>query len=308
MKHNLQVTILLVVFFLLIQFFGLFTISQNMVVSTEPGGNVTVNYSDTVVGERPALEGWESLAYILFGILVGTGLVLFFVRFGQFRLWKMMYFLAVWLSSSVTLGVYVGATVAFVIALAMAVLEVFRTNIIIHNVTEFFIYPGIAVLFVPLFSLPWAIALLLLISVYDMFAVWQSKHMITLAKFQTKSKAFAGFVIPYGTSAGRKVKIKGKIPDEITGKDGGRVAILGGGDIAFPLLFAGVVMNWLMAAGGLTKTMALLNSSVVSIFTAAALFALFIKAEKDKFYPAMPFITAGCFIGLALVWLMNFIL
>lgn len=26
-------------------------------------------------------------------------------------------------------------------------------------------------------------------------------------------------------------------------------------------------------------------------------------AEKDKFYPAMPFVTVGCFVGLAIIWL-----
>ncbi len=292
--------------FLFIQFFGLFAISENTVVSVSPEGNVTVDFEDTVVGERPDIEGWVSLAYILFGVLVGTGLILIFVRFGQFRLWKLMYFMAIWLSSSVTLGVFVSAVIAFVVAFILAVLELYRSNIIIHNLTELFIYPGIAILFVPMFSVPWAIALLLAISAYDVFAVWKSKHMITLAKFQTKSKAFAGFVIPYGKSGG--MSVKGKIPDEI-GKEGAavKVAILGGGDIAFPLLFAGVVFNWLIQSGGLVKWAALLQSSIISVFAAIALLILFLRAGKDKFYPAMPIISAGCFVGLAVVWALNFL-
>jgi presenilin-like A22 family membrane protease len=307
MKHNVQVTAILVAAFLIIQVFGLFAISETTVVSVTPEGNVTVEYEDTVVGERPDIEGWVSLAYILFGVLVGTVLILIFVRLGQFKLWKMMYFLAIWLASSITLGVFVSAVVAFLAAFALAVLELYRTNIILHNLTELLIYPGIAILFVPLLNVFWASSLLLAISAYDVFAVWKSRHMVTLAKFQTKSRAFAGFVIPYGKGKGLKGfgSVRSRIPDEIGQKGGVRTAILGGGDIAFPLLFAGVVMDWLIKAAGLAKGAALAQSAIISVFAAIALLLLFIKAGKDKFYPAMPFISAGCFAGLAVVWLMN---
>jgi len=304
MKHNLQVTAILVAAFLLIQFFGLFAISENTVVTVSPQGDVTVEHQDTVVGERPHIEGWVSLAYILFGVLVGTMLILLFVRLGQFKLWKMMYFLAVWLASSITLGVFVSAFVALLVAFILAILEIYRTNVFLHNLTELFIYPGIAILFVPLLNVQWAAALLLAISAYDMFAVWHSKHMVTLAKFQTKSRAFAGFVIPYGKTAGLK-SIKGQIPKEIGERGGVRTAILGGGDIAFPLLFAGVVFDWLIKFAGLGKGPALLQSSIISVFAAIALLTLFVKASKDRFYPAMPFISAGCFAGLAVVWALN---
>ena len=305
MKHTLQVTLLLIAVFLLIQFFGLFALSQNTVVSVSPEGNVTVEHNDTVVGERPPIEGWVSIAYVLFGILVGTGLILLFARFGQFRLWKIMYFMAIWLSSSITLGVFVGAMAAMTIALLMAIIDIYVPNVLVHNLVEIFIYPGIAILFVPLLSVFWAGTLLFAISIYDMFAVWKSKHMITLAKFQTSSRSFAGFVIPYGKSGGVK-GIKKGMPKKIGTKGSVKTAILGGGDIAFPLLFAGVVMDWLIGTG-MSKYAAFLQASVVSIFAAAALLILFMKAEKNKFYPAMPFISAGCFAGLIVIYLISLI-
>jgi presenilin-like A22 family membrane protease len=306
MKHNVEVTALLVIAFLLIQFFGLFTISENAVVAVSPEGNVTVEHQDTVVGERPEIEGWVSLAYIMFGVLTGTLLILLFIRFRQFKLWKAMYFLAVWLASSITLGVFIYAEIALLVAFMLAMLEMYRTNLFIHNLTELFIYPGIALLFVPLLNVQWAAILLVVISAYDMFAVWKSKHMVTLAKFQTKSRAFAGFVIPYGKTGGIR-SIKGRMPEEIGGKGDIKTAILGGGDIAFPLLFAGVVFDWLIRSAGLPKGIALLESSIISMFAALALLLLFIKARKDKFYPAMPFISVGCFAGLVVIWAINFL-
>ena len=79
-------------------------------------------------------------------------------------------------------------------------------------------------------------------------------------------------------------------------------AILGGGDIAFPLLFAGAIMTWLIQQG-ISKELAFFQSLIVSFFAGIALFVLLLKSKKDKFYPAMPFISLGCFIGLAVVYL-----
>ncbi|MCK4714544.1 MAG: hypothetical protein KAT35_03140 [Candidatus Aenigmarchaeota archaeon] len=304
MKHTFPVTAVLIIVFLCIQFFGLYALSESMTISVSKDGAVDVLYDDTTVGERPEIEGAMSFLYILFGILVGTGIVLLFVKLGQFRLWKVMYFMAIWLASSITLGVFIGSSLAIIIAAALAVLELFRTNVFIHNATEVLIYPGIAILFAPLFNIYWAAALLIAISVYDMFTVWKSGHMVTLAKFQMSSKAFAGFVIPYSTGKGAR-KIKSKIPKGVKDRGGARTAILGGGDIAFPLVFAGVAMDWLIKTASLSKFPALLEASVIPVFAAIALLILFLRAEKDKFYPAMPFVTAGCFIGFAVLCALN---
>jgi presenilin-like A22 family membrane protease len=299
MKHTMHVTAILIAVFLFIQIFGLYALSQTMNVTTGADGSVSVGYSDTAVGERPQIEGIWSLLYILSGILIGTALIMLFVRMGQVRLWKAMYFLALWLASTITLGVFTGAFIAAVVALIISLLEVFRTNVFIHNLTEVLIYPGIAILFAPLFSLSWAAVLLIAISIYDMYAVWKSGHMVNLAKFQTKSKAFAGFVIPYGKGKGLS-SIKSKMPSGV--KEGGvRAAILGGGDIAFPLIFAGSCMEWLVTSG-VPMPVALMQSCIVSAFAALFLLILFVRAEKEKFYPAMPFVTGGCFAGLAVVW------
>ncbi|MCD6496591.1 MAG: hypothetical protein J7K54_04940 [Candidatus Aenigmarchaeota archaeon] len=302
MKHTLSVTMVLVIVFLFIQIFGLYAFSQSMHITTNDNGSRSVSYADTAVGERPEIEGAVSLLYILFGILIGTGIVMMFARFGQVNLWKIMYFMAVWLASAITLGVFISPTMAMAVAAVLALLELVRTNIYIHNITEILIYPGIALLFAPLFNIYWAAMLLLAISAYDMFAVWKSGHMITLAKFQTGTRAFAGFVVPYGI--GRKGGIKTDIPRGVKVR-GMKTAILGGGDIAFPLVFSAVALDWLIRYTGVSLFHAFLESLIIPLFTAAALLALFVKAEKDKFYPAMPFVTAGCFAGFAVVWLLS---
>jgi hypothetical protein len=94
-----------------------------------------------------------------------------------------------------------------------------------------------------------------------------------------------------------------QIPSSIKQEGESRSAILGGGDIAFPLLFAGSVMEELIISG-FTREMAYFRTLLVPLFAGAALYLLFVKSEKGKFYPAMPFITVGCLIGYGLVLIM----
>jgi presenilin-like A22 family membrane protease len=106
--------------------------------------------------------------------------------------------------------------------------------------------------------------------------------MVNLAKYQIKTmKVFTGFFIPYlpkgmklsKTGKGKKVKVS--------------IAILGGGDVAFPLIFAGVVYR----AVGLIPALMIIAGATLSLIL------LFIYSKKGKFYPAMPFLTAGCMLG-----------
>ena len=83
-----------------------------------------------------------------------------------------------------------------------------------------------------------------------MYAVWKSKHMVKMAKFQTKSNIFAGLMLPYQKKTGKVVSAVTKTEKKesaphtaIEKKKELKTAILGGGDVAFPLLFAGVVLK-----------------------------------------------------------------
>jgi len=170
--------------------------------------------------------------------------------------------------------------------------KVFRPRLITHNITELFVYAGIAVLFVPVMNLFSGVFLLLGISIYDAYAVWKSKHMIKLAKFQTKSKVFAGLFIPYQLPKGKIKKAKKTKMVKV------KHAILGGGDIAFPLLFAGVIL----------KVYGFGWAFFIPPFSTAALTWLFLHSKKDKFYPAMPFLSAGCFLGLGAMYLVQYLI
>jgi presenilin-like A22 family membrane protease len=306
MKHSLRITMFLVLLFLAIQFFGLFTVNKHIEVSEDvTTGEVMVLHPATVIGEPPEVGNKSfSFLYIMIGVLLGTGLLLLMIKFNAQQGWKYWFLLSVVVTSAVALGVYIQSTLAFILALVFGWWKVFRPNIYVHNLTEVLIYTGIAVIFLPVLNLTSVFVLLGLISLYDMYAVWKSKHMITLAKFQTQSKVFAGLFIPYSNAkplTAKQVRDAKKKGQKVIKKQV-KNAILGGGDVAFPLLFASTVMEHIIINQGIAKMTALLYTLIIPVCTAIALFVLFMKAEKDKFYPAMPFVTAGCVAGFGIMW------
>ncbi len=322
MKHTLPVTVTLFLLFIASQAIGLWIISENMVVSVTPTGQVEVAQRDP--WERPDISGVQSVLYILGAVLTGTVLLLLIIHFRKRVLWKAWYFLAVGMAISLSLGVFIPFEVLFTVAghtlvvppvmlasligFLFAVLKFLKPNIIIHNITEVFIYSGIAVLLVPILDLTWGALLLVAISVYDYIAVFKSRHMVTMARFQSSGSMFAGLSIPYSTESGlpvmgdlRPLDGEGAPPPE--GEPDMKTAILGGGDIAFPLIFSGAVMQELVKKRSVALSSALPLALVVSLCAAVALFWLLMAGKKDRFYPAMPFISAGCFLGTALVLL-----
>ncbi len=316
MKHTLTVTLVLISFFILSQVVGLWLINKESHVSFDKSINETVvTFNDTAVGPRPETTGSGSLIYVLIAIFIGTMLVLLIVKYGKVNIWKTWFFFAVWMTSSVSIGaiiktnVYFQFDIAIFIALLLTIWKLFKPNILIHNITEVLKYAGIGLILVPIFDVTWAIVLLVIISIYDIYAVWHSKHMVKMAEFQTQSKVFAGLMIPYTTPDSLKPRKQKNVKmivskGKIKVASGPKTAILGGGDIAFPLIFSGTVMNGLLLEG-MSKSSAFLHASIITLTTTIALGLLFMFAKKDKFYPAMPFVTAGCLIGWAIILLIG---
>ena len=115
-----------------------------------------------------------------------------------------------------------------------------------------------------------------------------------MAKYQINElNVFSGFFIPT-ISSKLKAKIKKLKKSELKKKNiKVNVAILGGGDVIFPIITSGIML----------KTFGILGALSTTAGATIGLAGLFFFAEKKKFYPAMPFITAGIFLGMIVNWL-----
>jgi len=288
MKHTWTITLYLLLLFLATQLLGLWLLSKNVHVVQEDGKYVLL-HEDTVLGPRPETTGATSFLYILFAVLIGTILVLLLIKYRNVKLWRIWYGLACFLTLSIALGVLLPNLIAFAIGAILTYLKLRYYNLYTHNLTEILIYAGIGVFLAPILDVKWATILLISIALYDMYAVWRSKHMIEMAKFQTQTKLFSGLSIPYKTIKPLPHKIS-------TPHSESQTAILGGGDIAFPLLFTGTAMESILSTGQ-SIAIALSHSTLIVLGSTLALLILFLLAKKNRFYPAMPFIAMGCFVG-----------
>lgn len=292
MKHPTSTVLVLLILFFSAQAIGMLVLNSYIDTAATAESGVTT-YRVLPGGiERPEGSPSSVLFLIIGSVLVGTILLLFIIKFRRFGLWKIWYFLAVSLSLGIAWSAFIPSKIAGAAAVVAASIKVLRPNFIIHNLTELFIYSGLAVIFAPVLNIATAIALLLLISVYDMYAVWKSKHMVSMAKFQSSSSLFAGISVPRKLSSFRAVPApSSKKTKAIPVTES--IAVIGGGDIGFPLLFAGVAMSQF----GFAQTF------VIPVFATLALAVLFLFSKKGKFYPAMPFVTAGCLLGYGLLLL-----
>ncbi len=302
MKHDIKITLILVFIFLLSQIIGLFFVANDINQINYIGDELVVEHQNTALGERPQVTGSNSVIYTSIIILLGTIIFLILAKFKAKKIWKGWYFVAVIMAMTIALGVFINnALIAFLISLLLALLKIFKPDVIIHNLTEILMYTGVAVIFVPLFDLFWISVFLILISIYDMYAVWKSKHMITMAKFASETELFAGLNINYNKNGkivkpskkGKKIKIKR--------------AILGGGDVVFPLFFSGVAMEHLLKLG-YSLGVAFSLTMIIVLFSTLSLYTLFYFSKKGKFYPAMPFLSSGCFVGLGFMSIFTLLL
>lgn len=308
MKHKISVTLVIVLIFFIAQVFGVLTFAYDAEVFVS-GANVTITHPDTAIGERPTQTNLSLIIWIAIGVAIGTILVLLIAKFKQTKIWAMWYTLAIFICIATTLGVFIeNKIIVFVISGILSAFKVWKKGGFLSNLIEILVYSAIAIIVSPLLNVTWAIVLLLAISVYDFIAVRLSKHMVTLAEFQKGTKLFAGIQIGYRTNnsedgqnqhkQGTKTKEPLKqLMDKKEHNNNSKTAILGGGDIAFPLILNATYFQYVLSVTAV-KSISVMICLIVILFQTLSLFFLFWISKKGKYYPAMPYLTLGSIIGL----------
>jgi presenilin-like A22 family membrane protease len=299
--------------FLVTQFIGLFVLDiyAPQPIINETTGNTTLTQNNLPFGLETPEDESPTFLSLLFSFALAFALIFILMKYKWKIIIRTWFFLVITLALAITINAFLKlttltniATIALVIAIPLTFIKIFRPNFYIHNATELLIYPGIAAVFVPILTPLSIIALLILISLYDAWAVWKSGIMQKMAKFQMDElKIFGGFLVPSASSKVKaqikkiKTKYKNKnIPKSIKNKKFKvKLAILGGGDVIFPIITAGVFM----------RAYGIIPALFTIIGALAGLISIFISSKKGKAYPAMPYITTGIFIGL-LIWKLLF--
>ncbi len=187
---NKKLMIQLTAIFLITQLLGLF-VGLNLIASgLEREGIINNNPDDPI----------NSIALFLY-ILVFTGILLVVLKFYKGdMLFKLLESMLVFLTSLIVFSFLVPKEfelIALILPLAIVIARfVFRKNIWLRNLASILAASGAGALIGYNFGIIPVTLFLVLLAVYDLIAVFYTKHMVTLAKSITKKNLAFTFALP----------------------------------------------------------------------------------------------------------------
>lgn len=322
MKHSKKVMIIILAMFIVTQLIGLYVINYYSPVKVVDSVQTNITSPNSLpFNLEPPPEAnqanvLQTLLYIIPSFVIAILIFFILTRFKAEFVLKAWFFIVVIIALATSLISFLPSStlffiIALVVAIPLAFFKIYKRNFFIHNLTELFIYPGIAAVFVALLSTAGnpnrgvyaMIVLLILISIYDLWAVWHSGIMQKMAKYQINTlKIFAGFLIP---EMSKQVKMKFQKMKKSKNKKKIKInmAVLGGGDIVWTLIMAGVVLRKFGLTNFLGMPLPLASLLIILGATLGLSYVLFF-GKRNKAYPAMPFISIGVFLALGACYLL----
>lgn len=237
-----------------------------------------------------------NLSNLLIYFVIITLVILAFLKIskkGSGIMLQIFFVLAVFSGLDILFGTFTGEPTATILAAGLIILRFVRPTVWLHNLVVIGGLAGIgAMLGITLLPRD-AIILLIILAVYDVIAVYKTKHMVKMAKAMIKRRVILGIIVPekiLGLKASMADVEQDKIPVKRILKPGerGKFMILGGGDLVLPLLLIASVANqniW--------------QSVIILVFALLGLLAmhlLFIKL-KSKPMPALPPLAVFSILG-----------
>lgn len=231
---------------------------------------------------EPPSYSWDSLIIFLVFFVVLSLLLLKFKRLSAIFL-KFFLLLVVFSGSQVLYGSIVHAPWDLVLAMFTVVVFIFVKNVLAHDTGMVLGIAGISSLLGVAISPETAVILLVILSFYDILAVYWTKHMVYLARGMMESGAIFGFIIPFD------IRDFFYHSHQAKEKIGEKFMILGSGDIGLPLVLAGSV-----------AVVSISQALIIALFALFGLLAthlIFVNQPQRKPMAALPPIATLTIVG-----------
>jgi len=169
------------------------------------------------------------------------------------------------------------------VALFVVLVFIMTRNVLAHNVGIILGIAGIGSI-LGLSILPKTVVIIMIVlSFYDIIAVYITKHMVSMVKNMMEAGAIFGFIIPS--------EIKGLFSNkqEVQAQIGDKFMILGSGDVGLPVVLVSSMVRYSVA-----------GAIVVAIFSLLGLLAthlIFVNQKERKPMAALPPIATMSIIG-----------
>ena len=227
-----------------------------------------------------------SFPQFILNFLLATLFILLILRFVKFEkekgtIFKILFILAVLLGGLLFLETWLPEHLSLIFIFVLIFWWLKKPSVLIQDLLIILGIAGTGSILGLSLNPLMVILLLVIFSIYDFIAVYKTKHMVRMAKAMLESRAILALVIPPNIFGFRESLEKIQ--------PGGKFLILGGGDIAFPLIFS----VSLIPSG-------ILHSFIVALFSLIGLFAsfwFFTKQKERKPIPALPPIALFSIIG-----------
>ncbi len=280
-NSNLELLLSSLIFYLIAQGFGLLCAKR---ILSLPG------LREQLVSQQP-IPWWS----IILAIIFATLFILFFLKVVKKRapyriFFGILFFFGVFL----TLNIWLAAVPALVISIILFYFYQRCSLVILHNLIIVLAITWAAVLLGFSFSSFQIIIILLLLSIYDMIAVWKTKHMVKMFTGLARQGVIFALIMPSKASfLLEKVPDLAKIRPPILSKVGPRKFLfLGTGDIALPMVLAVSVL-----ARNIWSSILIIVGALAGI---VFIHFVFLRKERQSL-PALPPLALGAILG----WLIS---
>jgi len=252
----------LAIFFVVTQALGVLVASEYLVL----GKTMTIITDDP----NDPINAIGLIGFILFY----TGVFLVFMKFFKKRFFRVMESLAVFTTSWIVIDALIPEMGLMFAILLIAIRLAFKENIWLKNLASVFAVAGAGSLIGISMGIMPVLLFIFLLSIYDLIAVFKTKHMVTMAKAIISENLAFTFTIPTKDHSFQ----------------------LGTGDLVIPLVFSVAVFAVAMPHGfwvGVSTVLPILIASIAGLIG-----TMHIAAEKKIALPALPMQSAF----MILVW------
>lgn len=242
----------------------------------------------------PKMETAPSIIWFLIIFAIATGLILLALKFFKARLpFGLIFAFLIFVGADIVFSTFIPWR-AVSIALAVGVVGVrfLWPNILTQNIAIIIAIAGISAQLGVFLTAPAVIILLIVLSVYDVWAVFKTKHMVKMAKGLIQRGMAPMIVMPTSWKDFTKsMKIVEREKLKPARRRVMKYMMLGTGDLAFPLVFAVSALPY-----GLLSAYAVIMGALAGI----VVIHILMTSRKFPALPALPPIAAGSIIAFAL--------
>lgn len=244
---------------------------------------IAYRYSVTGLAPDPAEQiqfTWGNIIALAFFFTLFTVVLMRYRKLADSSL-RIFLMLVIFSGAELFFGTFIAFPYDTVLGLVFLGVVLMVRSVLSHNIGIGLGIAGIAALLGLSISPLNAIIVLVFLSIYDIVAVYKTRHMITLARSMVKSGAIFGFIIPFHW--------RDFFEHRDHAEPGERFMILGSGDIGLPIVLVASIVSQSLASAALVGTSSVLGLLVTHL--------IFVNQTGRQPMAALPPIATMSIIG-----------